>query len=278
MELIIYFMVFAAAAGAVYLLPAAAGEFLKKVSAYRAGIDSAARKTFAEISGSELGRVMAVSAAVVLALAVLSGEIIILAAGAAALAITPRLYIKIKKDRFNREYYESIPRFLESVISSMKSGTSVLKSFQVFAGRSNSAVAKEISVVIKKIGLGKPLSEALQEMSDRVDVKENRIIVSAVIASLETGGNLTDVLENTLTTIRKRDEINREVKALTSQGVLSGIIVGLLPVFLLCAVYFIDPSFVEPLFKTGAGRGLLLAAFIMEVTGALIISRIVRVR
>mgnify|MGYP005620160301 CR=1 FL=1 len=271
-------MVFAAAAGAVYLLPAAAGEFLKKVSAYRAGIDSAARKTFAEISGSELGRVMAVSAAVVLALAVLSGEIIILAAGAAALAITPRLYIKIKKDRFNREYYESIPRFLESVISSMKSGTSVLKSFQVFAGRSNSAVAKEISVVIKKIGLGKPLSEALQEMSDRVDVKENRIIVSAVIASLETGGNLTDVLENTLTTIRKRDEINREVKALTSQGVLSGIIVGLLPVFLLCAVYFIDPSFVEPLFKTGAGRGLLLAAFIMEVTGALIISRIVRVR
>ncbi|MCX8092607.1 MAG: type II secretion system F family protein [Candidatus Goldbacteria bacterium] len=164
------------------------------------------------------------------------------------------------------------------MISSLKSGLSVLKSLQIYSQRDKGPAGNEISNVLKNVELGKTLQEALMELSERIPIKENQIIIFAIVNGLETGGNIVEILENIHETIRKRDELNREIKALTSQGILSGVIVGLLPVLLVVVLIFIDPYFINPLFTTATGNAMLLVAVAMEIIGAFFIKKIVDIK
>jgi tight adherence protein B len=176
------------------------------------------------------------------------------------------------------QYHNSIIDFLELLISSLKSGLSIIKSLQVCSQRDRGPLGNEISIVLRNVELGKTLQESLMILSERIPIRENQMMISAIINGIETGGNITEILENIHETIRKREELNREIKALTSQGVLSGLIVGLLPLFLVFILFFIDPYFIEPLFKTSTGHLLLIVAVLMEITGVIFIKKIVDIK
>ena len=194
------------------------------------------------------------------------------------LIILPEIYLNRKQKKYILQYYNSLIDFLESLISSLKSGVSIIKSFQIYSARDKGPAGTEISMVLKNVELGKTLQESLLELSERIPLKENQIIISAIVNGLETGGNITEILENIHETIRKREELNREIKALTSQGILSGVIVGLLPVLLVFVLLFIDPYFIEPLFTTTPGNVMLISAVLMEIIGAFFIKKIVDIK
>ncbi len=192
--------------------------------------------------------------------------------------IFPGMYIAHKRKKYIIQYYNSLIDFLESMISNLKSGLSIIKSFQVYSQMDRGPAGNEISIVLKNVEFGKTLQESLLELAERISLRENQIIISAIVNSLETGGNITEILESILETIRKRDELNREIKALTSQGILSGLIVGLLPFLLVFILFFIDPYFIEPLFKTSTGNVLLIVAIFMEIAGAFFIKKIIDIK
>lgn len=192
--------------------------------------------------------------------------------------VLPKIYITYKQKKYIKQYYNSLVDFLESIISNLKSGLSIIKSFQVYSQMDKGPAGNEISVVLKNVEFGKTLQESLSELSERIPLRENQIIIFAIINSIETGGNITEILENVLETIRKRGELNREIKALTSQGILSGLIVGLLPLLLVFVLLFIDPYFINPLFTTTIGNILLIVAVSMEIIGAFFIKKIVDIR
>ncbi|MCE5299387.1 MAG: type II secretion system F family protein [Spirochaetia bacterium] len=195
-----------------------------------------------------------------------------------AILLIPAWRASIMKKRYERSYYEGLPGFLESVISCLKAGFSISAALREASSRDRTPVGTEVAQALKKTGLGMGLAEALASIHGRVPIKENEIIFGAIGTSIETGGNITEVLSNILETIRKRSEIEREVKALTSQGVMSGVIAGSLPLFMIGVISLIDPSFMAPLFSTAWGAGLLGIAAAMELTGALLIKKIVDVK
>lgn len=270
--------VFAAAALSVYYYKNIKRAISDKAGAYKENISALMSKSISAIKSSEIIRLELAAGLLAAALFLLTSELVVIILALPLMFYLPAFYIKIQRQKYIREYYSGLAGFLESVISNLKAGLSIVKAFQAVAGRDNGPVSSEMSIVLKKVELGKSLQDSLQELAEKIPLKENEIIISAVNTALETGGNITEVLENILETIRKRDELGREVKALTSQGVLSGVIVGLLPVFLIIAVSFIDPGFMEPMFTTSTGKIMLSVAVLMEITGAYAISRIIKVK
>jgi tight adherence protein B len=277
-KIIISILIFAATGLIVYYFEAIRAGINSKITGYKDSINTLIVKSVADIRKNEIVRIELAVALLSIALFMLTNEFLAVLAAVPVMVLMPGYYIKYRQRRYTMEYYSDIVGFLESVTSGLKAGMSIVKAFQTVAERDHGPVGSEMAIVLKKVELGKSMQEALQELAEKIPLKENEIIISALNTAMETGGNITDVLENILDTIRKRDELNREVKALTSQGILSGIIVGLLPVFLIAAVSFIDPQFMEPLFTTPTGKMLLCAAVVMELTGAFAIRSIINVK
>lgn len=246
--------------------------------AYASDIKSMIYRASGEIKNSEIMKITIATAAIFFALFLLTMSPVILLAGVPACLLVPKAYIKRKEAAYAARYMEDLPGFLDLFISNLRAGMSITRALQVFAEKDKGPVGNEMKLVIKKTELGRPVKDALAELSAKIPGRENEIMIYALNTALDTGGNIAEVLEGISHTIRKREEIKREVKSLTSQGVLSGIIIGVLPFFLAGAVLMIDPEFMKPMFETTAGRVMLCAALCMEALGAFFISRITAVK
>lgn len=251
---------------------------LSKINDYKTGINSLIKSSITGIKSSAIIRLEIAVVLFMLFFVILTGQWFFILLGIPVMFAVPKMYTANERKKYINQYYTGLTGFLESTISGLKAGLSVVKAFQQIAQRDKGPIGIEISQVLKKVELGKSLQDSLLELSEKIPLKENEIIISAMITALETGGNITEVLSNILDTIRKREELGREVKSLTSQGVLSGIIVGALPVFMIVIISVIDPSYIAPLFNTGIGMAALVAAVVMEITGAVIIAKIVDVK
>lgn len=278
MKIIPAIFLFLSVAIAIYFNRIIGRHILSKISGYRSSVKSLIKSSISSIKSSAIIRIEIAALIAVVLIFIMTKQWAVIIAGLPIMLLIPNTYASYERKKYISQYYSGLTGFLESVISGLKAGLSVTKAFQQVAERDRSPVGVEISQVLKKTGLGKSLSDALLELAEKIPLKENEIIISAINTALETGGNITEVLSNILDTIRKREELGREVKSLTSQGVLSGFIVGLLPVFMMVIISFMDPSYIEPLFNTGIGRAALAAAVVMEITGAVFIAKIVDVK
>lgn len=277
MKIIVCFAIFAAVAIAVYYQKQIIRKISENLNKYKNGVNEIIKASLIRVKKDEIFKIEAAVIAVVAALFLLTMNVYILVIGLLCAAAAPKLYVNLKQQKYLQEYYNQLPDFIESILGSLKAGLSIIKAMQVKAAKNDGAISSEINIVLKKIDLGQSLSQAMNELKTRVPLKENEIFVAAINTAIETGGNISYVLENILVTLRKREELKRELKTMTSQGVLSGIIVGLLPVFLLIIIFFIDPQFVTPLFTTTTGNILLIAAAGLEAIGALFIKKIITI-
>ena len=125
--------------------------------------------------------------------------------------------------------------------------------------------------------LGIPLSEALSQVTERMQSEDFQHV--AIIAGLqrETGGNTAEVIDLVAETVRERIEIRRMVRGLTAQGRLSGGVLALLPVGLLILISLINPSYVHPMFHTTAGLIALAVGGVLVISGGLVIRKIVEI-
>jgi tight adherence protein B len=273
--LILLFIAFAIFA---YFYRDALSAIKNRFLSYAAFIERLVKNSVAGVKKSAIARIEAASGAVLLALCAATGAWLLLVPSAAVMFIIPGIYVSLERRRYLAQYRAGLQGFLEHLIAALRSGTSITRALQDFCLADNSPVGREISLVIQKTGLGSSMKEALLELNSRVPVGENEILTAALSTALETGGNLSEVLSVILSTIRQRDSLLREVKALTSQGILSGIIVGALPFLLAGVMSVMDPELMGPLFTTRAGLLMLAAAVMMESLGAFIIYRIVDIK
>jgi tight adherence protein B len=249
-----------------------------RAASYRRFVEAIIRNSAAAVKKSAIVRIEAVTAVVSAALCALSGIWLLIIPAVLIMFFIPKIYISIERKRYIAQYRAGLQGFLEQVISSLRAGTSISRALQDYCAGDNSPVAREISFVLKKTGFGSAMKEALEDLNRRVPVRENEILTAALSTALETGGNLSDVLSTILATIRQREALLRDVKALTSQGLLSGLIVGALPFLLAGVMLLMDPELMLPLFTTREGALMIAAAVIMEATGGFIIFKIVDIK
>lgn len=210
---------------------------------------------------------------VILAVVISGSAISATAAGIIGLAVPPLLLRKAinkRKEIFTLQLGEA----LMIIGNSLKGGFSLQQAMDSVAREMDAPLADEFAKTMREIRFGLPLDEALRHMTERTKNKDLDLFVSAVLTSAQVGSNLTDILDVLSTTIKDRIRIKQEVKVLTASGRISGIIIGLLPVFLILVLMLINPNYFGSFFEQTIGKIMAAIGICMEITGFIIISKI----
>jgi tight adherence protein B len=155
------------------------------------------------------------------------------------------------------KFAEMLPDTLQMLTSTLRSGYALLQALDSVAQEAAEPARSEFQRVLLEIRVGRDLSAALRALSDRMRNKDFAWVVGAIEINREVGGDLAAVLESTADTIRERQRVFRQMRALTAEGRLSGVILTALPVVVALAMKFINPAAFAQL---TSGLGLMMSA------------------
>jgi tight adherence protein B len=183
-----------------------------------------------------------------------------------------------KKSARMRAFAEEFPDTLDLLVSALRAGISFSGALQIVADESPEPVRSEFAIVVEEQALGLDLREALTNMANRIDSLDLKFFVTAVILQRDTGGNLTEVLENTGRLIRDRFRILGDIMTFTAQGRLTGIILTCLPLGLGLFMAMVAPDYFHKMWDHPNGRAILGFAALMQLLGSLAIRKIVDIK
>ncbi len=189
----------------------------------------------------------------------------------------PWLLVRIKKKKRQGQFNEQLGEVLTTVANALRSGHSLLKAIEMVSKDSSYPASQEFSYTVKEMQLGISTEEALKNMESRIESEDLNLVVTAILIQRQVGGNLAEVLDSISDTIRDRLRIYGEIKTLTAQGKLSGIIISLLPVLLGMFFYIMNPDYIMELFTDPRGLLLVVMAVFSQLIGALFIKKIIEI-
>lgn len=190
----------------------------------------------------------------------------------------PPGYIRFLKKKNSDAFEEQLGSCLMLISNSLRSGFSFEQAFESSAEDSKDPLKKEFGRAARELKMGVGLERALDGVSERTDSKNMRLVTSAVLVQRQVGGNLADILDSVSDTIRERITIKKNIKTLTAQGRISGIIIGALPIFMFVMISIINPSYMSVFTTTTIGKLMLATSIFFEVVGALIIRKLIDVK
>ena len=202
-------------------------------------------------------------------------------AGSGALALlaacAPGIYVNSRRKSIIQKIDQQLPDTLALISNTLKSGYSFLQAVDAASRELPPPVSLEFQQILKEINLGVNTEKALESLSKRVQSQDLELIIMAVLIQRQIGGNLSEILDNISETIRSRIKIKGEIKILTAQGRISGLIISLMPVALGVILYFINPKYISVLFNHPVGWGMIGLAVVMQGIGIFLIRRIIRI-
>ncbi|HHW02201.1 MAG TPA: secretion system protein [Thermoanaerobacterales bacterium] len=193
-------------------------------------------------------------------------------------ALIPFAVLNAARNKRLSNFNAQICDALTIMANSLRSGFSFLQSMDMVRKELPDPIKKEFTRTLKEINLGTPTEEALENLAKRVNSEDLDLVITAVLIQRQVGGNLSEVLDNIAETIRDRIRIKREIRTLTAQGRISGLIIGLLPLILGGFMMVVKPSYIMQLFSSRAGLTMMMLAIVGEFTGMLIIKKIVDIK
>ncbi len=186
------------------------------------------------------------------------------------------LYYK-RRQRLNR-FEAQFPEAVDLLARSLRAGHSLADGIGMIGTELNAPIRDEFRQCYEQQNLGIPLEEAMEQVAQRVPNVDLRFFVTVMVMQRETGGDLVELLEKISRLIRERFQLRGQVKALTGEGRLSGIVLLALPVLLTIYMYFRSPDYLMLLFQDSLGRLMVGTAVIAQVLGAVVIKKIVDIR
>jgi len=191
--------------------------------------------------------------------------------------IGPSLFLKFAASRRSRKFEGQLPDVLTLVASSLSTGFSLLQALDAVARDAAQPSAKEFARALAETRIGADLNESLDHLADRMESTNLRWTNMAIDIQRQVGGNLGETLRSTAATLRDREALSRHVKALSAEGKLSAYILIALPVGVFGFMLVGNRSYVELLWTTMIGIGMLVAALISMGIGVLWMNKVVKV-
>jgi tight adherence protein B len=189
----------------------------------------------------------------------------------------PKVIISRKKKERINTFNEQLNEGTMIISNSLRAGYSFLQAVAAVAEETKDPFAKEFKKLLKEMSLGISEEIALQNLLNRMDSDDLRLIVNAILIQKDIGGNLSEILNNITDTIRERQKIQNELKTLTAQGRLSGLIVMLIPFLLGITLYFLNKEYIMLLFNNPIGIGMITVAFMNQILGLIVIRKIINI-
>jgi tight adherence protein B len=198
-------------------------------------------------------------------------------AAAPAFALVPYLIVKRVRTKRFEKFEEQFPESIELMARALRAGHAFPTGLQMVAEEVPDPVGTEFKLVYDRQNFGMPLPEALKGLAERVPVLDARFFVTAVLTQRETGGNLSEVLDNLASVIRDRFRVKRQVRVVTAHGRITGWILAGLPPSLAGVLCIISPEHMKTLVSDPLGMKMIVVAVVLQVIGTLVIRKLVNV-
>lgn len=189
-----------------------------------------------------------------------------------------RLVLSIRRDRRHAAFAEQLPDVLQLLAGSLRAGYGLLQGIDAIARDIEEPGASELRRILIENRLGRDLNDAMASCAERMDNDDFSWVVQAIGIHRDIGGDLARVLDNIITTVRDRGDVQREVRALSAEGRLSANVLTGLPILVLIGLQFLNPAYLSEMLAQPVGWLMLGVAGVSLATGALVIRRMVKIR
>jgi tight adherence protein B len=200
------------------------------------------------------------------------------ALGFAALAFwLPFPIVRFKAQLRIRKFEEQFPDAIDLMSRALRAGHAFTVALQMVADEAPPPVGPEFKKLYDAQNFGMPLPEALREFAKKIPLLDAKFFVTAVLTQRESGGNLSEVLDNLAGVIRERFKVKRQIRVISAHGRMTAAVLIGLPPFLALAMLLINPGHMSILTTDPMGPMLIIAAIVLQVSGTLIIKKLINI-
>jgi tight adherence protein B len=190
-------------------------------------------------------------------------------------AFVPYGFVSFKAKSRLKAFENQLPDLLITVAASLKAGHSFRQGIQTLVDEGQDPAAGEFRRVLTDTQLGRPMEDALLEMSDRVGSKNFEFAITAVTIQRQVGGSLAGLFDMVADTVRQRQQFARKIRSLTAMGRMSAYVLIALPFFIAGAITLMNRMYMDPLYHTSKGHFLIGMMLVLMAFGSLILKKIV---
>ncbi len=176
-----------------------------------------------------------------------------------------------------KKFEEHFPEALDLASRALRAGHAFQTALGMVADELPEPVGPEFKKTFDQQNFGLPLRDALDQMAERVPLMDVRFFVTAVLIQRETGGNLSEILDNLAHVVRERFKILRQVRVHTAHGRFTAFVLLSVPPLLGFALMIINPDHMNLLFHDPVGQMVLMVAMVMQVIGFFWIRRVIKI-
>jgi tight adherence protein B len=213
-----------------------------------------------------------------LAVAVVNPNPFLIVVGGLFAASLPFIHVWWKRKKRFDAFLENLPDALDLMSRALSAGHAFSEALNMVSSEMPEPISSEFRKTYEEQNLGLSLKLALENLTDRIPLLDLRMCVTAVLIQRETGGNLAEILEKVAYTIRERFRIMGDLKTLTTSSRISAWLLCGLPIFVALGVTFLNPEYMAVLWKDPRGHYLIAAAIFMQITGMLIVRKILDIK
>lgn len=189
-----------------------------------------------------------------------------------------KLYLAFRTGRRHAKFADQLDDSLQMLAGSMRAGHSLLRAVDAVAQEAESPTREEFARVVNETRLGRDLGTVLESTSERMKCQDFLWVAQAIGVHREVGGDLAEVLDQVGQTIRERNQIRRQVKALSAEGKLSAYVLMALPIGITGFLSLTRPEYVAVLAQSLLGYGLIGLSVVLFTVGALWLRKAVTVK
>jgi tight adherence protein B len=200
--------------------------------------------------------------------------------GAGIGALLPRMYVKNQQSKRLTRFNDQLPDMLNLMVNGLRAGFSTLQAMEAVSKELPAPICDEFKRVVQEMQLGITMEKSLANLLRRIPSQDLDFLVTAINVQREVGGNLAEIMDVISYTIRERIRIKGDIRALTAQAMYSGRALALMPIGLLCILWFLNRSYVMEFFNKDnvlCGGIALGGAGVLIIVGYFVMTRIANV-
>jgi tight adherence protein B len=213
-----------------------------------------------------------------LAVSVISISILLMIGAGVVAAMLPFAHVWWKRKKRFEAFLENLPDALDLMSRALSAGHAFSEALHMVSAEMPEPIAGEFRKAYEEQNLGLSLKLAMENLTQRMPLLDLRMCVTAVMIQRETGGNLAEILEKVSYTIRERFRIMGDLKTLTTSSRMSAWLLCGLPIFVTIMITIMNPDYMAILWKDQRGHYLIAAAMFLQVTGMLIVRKILDIK
>lgn len=192
-------------------------------------------------------------------------------------AVGPVVFLLHRRSARMRAFEEHFPEALDLLSRALRAGHAFQTGLGMVAEELKAPIGPEFRKTFDQQNFGLPLRDALKEMTERMPLLDVRFFVTAVLIQRETGGNLSEILDNLAHVVRERFKIRRQVRVHTAHGRFTAFVLLALPAALAIVLSMLNPDHMQPLFYNRIGQTSLIVAIVMQTIGFFWIRRVIKI-